>query len=268
MSRITPAEIDELSQQFEEFRSSDRNGPQAINGFLSGIDEGTRSDPGLVTELVQIDIQLNWMTWDKNIVELVGHTDLNVIRSRFNSIPRLDDYVMLRMGQAGSAEFCAFQSAAQCEMEARNSWGDAIGLFYYNSKYGLELAPDRHHRPNRLICSIDGSSLGRDSPNFSLRGRTVIGRQRQRDPQELFLEQLTEGNRIIIASKLDNRISREQLVVELLNCQYAIVTNLSSQNAVVIANTGTLEPTRSAVLPFDFSIRLPGRRLNLSTSKN
>ncbi len=263
MDPCKPEVIEELSERYERFRNASRKGPSSIDDFLVANHVG-HADPRLISELVQIDIQLNWMSWDKQLANLVGRASPEQIHHSLESIPKLHDYKQLVQGQPGTADFSAFQAAAQCEMEARNSWGDAVGLFYYSSKYRLELAADRYHRPICLTYAIDGTSLGRDTPKFELRGRTVIGRQRRKDPLSLFCEQLPLGNRIVVANHADNKISREQLTVQLLNRRYAVVSNLSTLNPVIIANIGTLGSNQSIIMPFDFSVRLPCRRLHFS----
>lgn len=264
MSSVNDSAIDQLSEAYEEYRTPDRMGPLSILQFLQ--EQGNVADPSprLISDLIQIDIQLNWMAWEKRLPEIVESSNPADLRNRFLQIPRLENYLDVPPWSGCWRNRRAFEAIARCEMESRNSWGDAIGPSYYAAKHGLRLPPDPHHSPNVVFCYFDGSSDGKEVFKFEFRGRTIIGRQRSVDLKQLFCDELPDGNRIVIAGRLELKISREQLLIELLSKRYAIVTNLSSINPLVTVGSGVLGPQCSEVLRIPFGLRLPNRRLSFT----
>jgi hypothetical protein len=263
MSQFSHPSIDLICERFEEFRSSSVSGPLCIQGFLDECAIDLTSFSGLLPELIQIDIQLGWMRWSKQLADLVTQTNAAEIRNMFQRIPRLHDYAPL-FEKSVLTNPQDWITIARNEMESRNSWGDAIGPIYYREKCSIELSRDSMYHPNLMTCYSDDSSDGRSAPRFELRGKTIIGRQRSTDPQSLFCNEFAEGNRIVIADRQDALVGREQLSVELLSPSFAIVSNLSSKNAVLVDHVGQLGPGNCLVLPFGFTIRLPGKRLRFS----
>ena len=258
-------EIDQLSEAYETYRNADRSGPMSVVQFLQEHDHGEKPSSLLISDLVQIDVELNWMVWGKRLPEMVENLDVDTVREKFLRIPRLDDYLEIPLLKMVSQDPPSFQAMACCEMKSRNYWGDAIGPTYYFAKYGLIVPPDPSHAPNWGFCYFDGSSSRKNTFKFEYRGKTIIGRQRSGDVKGLFCEELTDGNRIAIAGRLESKISRMQLSVELLNTQYAIVSNLSSVNPVVKVGLGVLDPNQSEILRIPFSLRLPNRRLSFTS---
>jgi len=257
-------EIDQLSEAYETYRTADRSGPLSVTQFLQQHVRGANPSPSLISELVQIDIELNWVAWEKRLPAMVENLDFDTLRENFLRIPRLDDYLEIPLLKVVSQNQPSLEAIARCEMESRNHWGDAIGPAYYLSKYGMRLPRESCHSPNSVFCYFDGSSSENRIFKFEYRGKTIIGRQRSSDIKELFCEELPDGNRIVIASRFEARISREQLRVELLNKRYAIVSNLSSVNPVVTVGLGVLGPKRSEILRIPFGLRLPDRRLSFT----
>ena len=260
MTKPSITNLDAICEQYEAFRTSLRCGPGSIEEFLGSIEIAQESLPLLVSELAQIDIQLNWMTWDKQLEKRVKERSCQEIETEFLRIPKFSDYASL---VGGAFDSQAISDMAKCEMEARNSWGDAIGPQHY-AKSGIQLATDHHHHPNSLNYIVDGSIVGQNATKFVLRGKTVIGRQRSTDASDLFCEELADGNRIVIANRLEDIISREQLTIQLLSPKFALVTNPSAANSILVANRGQIEPNGSTMLKFDFTIHLPGRRMRFS----
>jgi hypothetical protein len=258
-------DIDSLCEEYEEFRSVDNIGPESIWRFLDRANPNAARDTALLTELVQIDIQLNWMSWDKSLSAISETSSSVTLLGLFLKIPRLRDYINAFPCLTENGAGCLL-ILARCELESRSRWGDSIGCAYYLQNYGVLLEADFHVSPKLVKCMFDGSSIGRSIPCFVLRGRTVLGRQRTRDASDSFCEELVEGNRIVVANKHDTYVSREQLAVQLLNSTHAIVTNLSAANSIIIANVGTVQPNQSVVVKFEFVVRLPNRRLHFSAS--
>lgn len=264
MAPTKHVDIDQLCAVYERYRTADRSGPKSVIQFLQEQGHGGNPAPSLISNLVQIDVELNWMAWEKRLPELVENQDLDTVREQFLRIPRLDDYLEIPALKVVSQDQKSLEAMARCEMESRNYWGDAIGPVFYHAKYGLNLPPDPDHSPNFVLCYLDGSSIGKEVCKFEFRGKTIIGRQRSTDVRQLFCEESPHGNRIVIASHSERKISREQLLVELLNKRYAIVSNLSAINPVVTVGLGVLSPQRSEILQIPFGLRLPDRRLSFT----
>lgn len=265
MTTIAQATIDSLCEAYEEFRSPTNNGPKSIEDFLSQLPHGLQpeqtNDPSLLSELVQIDMQLNWMQWEKNLGELVEQGDPANVRQRMASIPRLPHYTRLVKQPFSPCFLNAINATAQCEMEARDRWGDAVGPNFYKVSYGLELSPNLRHENVAMACRKKGAGL-RECATFTIRGTTNIGRHRSHDAEEPSQRELPEGNRIDIVPQVDDLISREQLLVELLSRKYAIVTNRSTLNPVFVAGAADLAPGDTTILPFNFILKLPRMRLH------
>jgi hypothetical protein len=267
MTEEKQGRIDQLVELYEgQFRTPSKCGPQSIREFRNHYLREIPSAELIVSELIEVDLQLSWMQWDKHLANRPESISADEVAAEFARIPRLEDYAFLVGSPPANTE--PWRTIAKCEMEARYAWGDAIGPVWYMSQFGIQLKADDYFEPSFVHCKSEGSDIASSSPRFLLRGRTIIGRQRSRDQCSCFSEELPTGNRIVVASHRDPKISREQLAVQLLNPQYALVTNLSNLNPVMLVSFGLLEPRQSQVVKFDFSIRLPGRRLYFASSSS
>ncbi len=264
MSETKRFDAEQLVELYERhFRTPTRCGPQSIREFLlhHQVDVATREL--LVSDLIEIDLQLSWMQWDKSIGNRIESTSAEVIDTEFEQIPRLDSYASLLGVPPENTQ--TWRRIAKCEMDARYAWGDAIGPPWYKSQYGIGFQSDSLFEPNVVQCKWENTEAAVSNARYALRGRSIIGRQRSCDRYSSFSEELPTGNRIVVADLRDPKISREQLAVKLLNRKCALVRNLSELNPVMIVANGLLEPQQSQIVKFDFSIRLPGRRLYFYT---
>lgn len=266
MTSLDKAVIDRLCESYEEFRSPTNSGPKYIESFLSylphGLDRDQANDPSLLSELIQIDMQLNWMRWERNLRTLVDQSDASIVRKQMAAIPRLPDYTCLINQESSSDSIEAITATAQCEMEARDRWGDAVGPVFYKAKYGLEVSSKWPHENVVMTCRKKGAGLQSEFPTFTIRGTTNIGRRRSQDAEEFSQNELAEGNRIDIAHRFQDLISREQLTVELLSPKYTIVTNRSALNPVLVANGADLAPGQTTILALNYILKLPHLRLH------
>lgn len=260
MSSLSKFDKKQLVELYEvSFRTPKRCGTESIREFLSLFADGASSDIWLICELIEIDLQLSWMLWDKSLESRAEVVNAEVLEAEFQQIPRLSNYKSLLDAQPANKKL--WEKIAGCELEARYAWGDAIGPLWYQEQFGIQLRADAYYEPNLIHCKLERSAIDVSIASFPLRGRSIIGRQRSGDHCDFFSEELSTGNRIVIAGRRESKISREQLAVQLLSRKHVLVTNLSELNPVVLVASSSLEPRKSKVLKFDFSIRLPGRCL-------
>ena len=176
-------------------------------------------------------------------------------------MPSVDKYSSLFRSQS---EFTAsLDELAHCEFACRSQWGDSIGSRYYEHHLGISIRDPGQPKLRQMLCEFD-SSLNNANVVFPLNGKNAIGRQRSTDKLSSFVELLPDGNRIVVADRREAEISRNQLDVQLLTNKYAIATNLSSVNPVLLSDSTKLQPSECRLLSFPFSIGLPGRRLIFS----
>lgn len=251
-------EIDRFTEQYEAIRLEEAGGPELIARFLKSVGLTTATCSRLISELIQVDIEIAWMAWEKQLPGLATTLDVAAVQGHFDQICRFENYSSLIDGATLGPLWC---EVAQSELIARDTCGDSIGPPYYALQHGLQLSSYRYHEPIMARCEMDGSSHRPHQSEFMLRGRTLFGRQRSSDSKDSFVEQLAHGNRIVIANRMEAQISREQLSVQLLTPSHAIVTNLCHTNPVVLAPNSMIEPSASRFAEFPFVVRLPGRRL-------
>lgn len=261
MTVTTKVDFDSICEHYESIRSSGYHGPDAINAFLQQFYPSMSSERKLIGELAQIDLQLSWMNWDKRLKSKVETEAIDVVLSDFNRLPTLDSYLKLVPTDTPEVREI-LRDIAKCEMESRATWGDSIGPAHFVSKYELELTPMKRSRNHFVIVHPEVPRPNVASARFEIRGRSVIGRQRTSDTSDLFCEQRSDGNRIVVADLQQAFVSREQISLLLLNPRFALLTNIGSKSPVLIAGYGKVNPGDSMILSFDFIVRLPNCRLH------
>ena len=234
-------------------------GPDSIRNILKNAGHWPTDCTELLSELIQIDIDRIWMSWNKILPKLAEKASASEILEAFQLLPRLENYFDQCLPGMSPIQF---GELANREFRARTSWGDAIGPAHYEQDFGLVVSAKPHQTPCLVRCDVDGSSHFQMNEAFPLRGRTILGRQRSRDTGSYLLEELPAGNRIVIAGRVESKISREQLAVQALTPSYALISNLSSINPVVMSSGCLVETNTSKIAEFPFLIQLPGRRLH------
>lgn len=256
MTQMANSEIDDHCERFDSEWSREISDSTGIQCFLSRIGVSHVDNPRLLHELVKISIERNWMAWDKRLPAVADRLTVSEVLDEFQRIPRLDNYQTLF---AGTADFESYlNELATCELQCRALWGDAIGTLHY-SDLGIDISCRVSGAQRKLRCVYYNQSRKAASV-FWLRGCSYIGRQRSTDTQECFCSELKDGNRIVIAGRMEAEISRSQLEIQLLNPGYAIVTNLSQINPLHL-NDKLLQPMENMMASFPFAIQLPGRKL-------
>ena len=261
MIELSEKRIDDLSEMFESQWDFDTAGPVGILQFLRDEDRNVQADRRLAIALIQVDIERSWLTWCYQVEKVGKETVPAQLNDQLSQMPSVNKYSGLFSSQS---EFTAsLDELAHCEFACRSQWGDSIGSRYYQHHFGISIRDSGQTQLRQVRCEFD-SSLNNADVVFPLNGKNAIGRQRSTDKLSSFIERLPDGNRIVVADRREAEISRNQLDIQLLTNKYAIATNLSSVNHVLLSDFTQLQPSESRLLSFPFSMKLPGRRLVFS----
>lgn len=257
--------FDSLLEQFEDMWSFEASGADSVWRFVNSFAREKICEVeelhDLTAELVQIDIERWWMHWEKLVAELSFETPPEQLLRLFSKRATVENYLGILPGPPKNTEFWA--RLIETETSARDRWGDQIGVTYFNKRFGLEMQTAQANGQVVLRCDLENQN--QTPPHcqlrLPLRGSTLIGRQRSYDPSALMVQENEEGNRIVVASRQDVTISREQLTVQLLCPNLAIVQNVSQVNAIVISPHRILPIQERTVVELPFAVKLHGRKL-------
>ena len=261
MIELSEQRIDDLSEEFESCWDFKTAGHVGLLNFLASQELEAQVDRRLAVVLIQVDIERSWMAWSKHVEKIGNETDAVQLIEQLSQMPSIDKYSDLFRSQSEFTD--SLDELASCEFACRSQWGDSIGSRYYEHHFGISITDSDQSQLRQVRCEFD-PSLRNANVAFPLNGKNALGRQRSTDKLSSFVEQLPDGNRIVVADRLDAEISRNQLDVRLLTHKYAIATNVSSVNPVLVSDFTKLQPSEGRLLSFPFSIGLPGRKLFFS----
>ena len=254
-----------ICERFDDEWSLENAGPRGLRGFLQQVGLAFHRDQSLLSELIQIDIERTWMSWAKRLRATDGPIPAAELEERFQRLNRLTDYADLTSAGWSDAKFWA--EIAQCEVDSRDQWGDAIGPLHYAHHFQLSVSQTKRRHSHRMRCLLEGAKMTDAVEGLPLRGSTKIGRRRRTEDGDETLIESPDGNRIVVATKLETQISREHLAVQLLSPDYAIVKNISHVNPVRIkSDKSMLNPREASALSFPFTLQLAGRQLQFFRS--
>jgi len=258
---MTHDELDDLCEQFEDSWDASNTGFEAIRSFVSGLPNGTQSSNQLMMSLAQTDMEMSWVTWDKELHNLVDSTQPEVLLEKFDRLPRARNYFELFDSSPPSVQH--LNQLVRIEADCRTLFGDCMSDAYYQHSYGVGFNHISRSSPRSVNCRFfEATSLS--DFKLPLRGRCVLGRQRTSDLQSRSLEELSKGIRIVIAGRQESEISREQLACQLISNKIAVVKNLSSVNPLLFGSGKQLACFEAVVLKFPFTIELPRRLLTFA----
>ncbi len=272
MSDCGHDEFNTLCDRFESIWNFETSGAASIRQFLETCAGGLLPDSDelsrLVSELVQIDIERWWMSWQQKVESSVAQATPAEILELFNQRATLENYLELLPHAPSNTAF--WQKLAECEVNARDRWGDKISGAYFKHRFGVTLLAGLGERTlssypsNPKIFAIrDG--VHRASENSASRlpvcGLTLFGRQQPFDAADWMVQELAHGNRIVIAGREESTISREQLSLQLLTPDFAILTNLSKVNPFIILPNRILATGQSVFVRFPTAVKLTGRTI-------
>jgi len=261
MIELSEQRIEDLSEKFESCWSFTTAGPGGLVDFLAVEELEAQVDRRLAVVLIQVDLERSWMAWCNHVAELSKETDAAHLNEELSQMPSIDKYSGLFHSQLEFTD--SLDELSHCEFACRSQWGDSIGSRYYEHHFDIAIRNSGQVKLRQVLCEFD-PSFKSTNVAFPLNGRNTIGRQRSTDKHSTFVEQLPDGNRIVIADRREAEVSRNQLDVRLLTPKYAIATNVSNVNPVLLSDFTKLQPSECRLLSYPFSIGLPGRRLVFS----
>lgn len=259
---------DQLQDQFEEMWSFESCGVDFIKRFINTFLSGEVREKGcegkelsdFICDLVEIDLERWWTAWE----ETVKRRDTNITAEQllqiFSRRATLENYLEILSGPIKDDPYWA--RLIDFEVRTRDRSGDQIGVAYFNQRFDLHLEPSKRDTETVLRIDLENQDFPGRSCMYSVRGCTLVGRQRSFDPANSMVEVRAEGNRIVVAdAKEEVMISREQMTIQLLTPSVAIVKNVSGKNAFTVSPDLVLPIQRSAIVEIPFSVKLPGRKL-------
>jgi len=252
-------EHEEICDTFERGWTPQNRGPAEIQGFLDK-NLAKPFNAALVSDLIQIDLERSWMTWESDLSQSHANVGSEEILKRFADLPRLMDYRRL-FGDVRLSE-PHFSQLVQIEYELRNQCGDMIGPAYYQHFFGVNVSDDWGPVLRRVHCNGSEAWCRTLAGGIPLRGRNVLGRRRSTDGPDLDFESKPEGNRIVVAPRSESRVSRIQASVQMLSLNVACLSNDGSLNAIAISDGAPLKPGELRIIAFPFWLRLPNLMLN------
>jgi len=211
-----------------------------------------------LADLITIDIERSWMAWNRWLP--TRHTDANPdqVMMVFDFLPTMEAYIELLGDVSPKAGY--WNDIAESEYAARHEWGDSIGVEHYRRKFGLELRCDMAKSTHHVRIGWRSRHEGvADTQSFPLRGRLTIGRRRSCDPIDQRLFEFLDGQRLVVAERTENNISREQLWVQLLNPKLAAICNTG--NSPMEFSKNLLPSNKKTLAEFPFTIEIDGKKL-------
>ncbi|MCC6511793.1 MAG: hypothetical protein IT423_22015 [Pirellulaceae bacterium] len=258
MSELSPSP-EKLSGRFLADWHADASGPAGIAQFCQRNGLSSTQQPTLVFQLICIDLEKNWSTWSEK-VQLRMHSvqRADELLDMWKQLPRFQSYAPLFAGPDEIAPFWSELAGHECY--CRDRWGDAVGPPYYQHHFQIKTSEYLRRTRRLMRCELE-SNEEFSQVLFPLRGCNEVGRQRTRDDEGYFHEPKPDGNRIVVANRLEADISRDQLAIQLLSPMVAVIINRSQVNSIRVSPDKVLPIDGRTAVTFPFTIQLPGRRL-------
>ncbi len=246
--------MDTLIDRFEE-ESEDKAivGPADVERFLEALDEDVPSDPTFIFELSKIALELSWMRWPERLNCFAEKLSPEDVFQKLRNLPTAQDFFPLFTNDVRAR----VDALAESEFRLRSTYGDCIPAEHYAATYSTTICTPMTRNLRRVTSDFRSASL-----NATLHGLCLFGRQRSTDPDDLQVEKRPEGRRIIIAPRRENRVSRNQMSLQLLSPDFAILQNTSTTNKLALEHREMLDLGEKRLVRFPFVITLPHQRLN------
>ncbi len=241
-------DIDGLCEAYESTWTAQRCGKVRVLEFLAEHQRDPSQDIALLSSIVSVDIERAWLHWRQRL-KLAAPQEAKQLLSDLQMLPTLADYKSWI-----ECHGCdKWAETAQSECEARNAWGDAIGVQHYQHEYGIQVKSIEH--PQRRYVELKTEHDAKDcSMRFPVQGSMILGRQTSADQGPYVLHEEQLKRRLTIANRLEDRVSRQQLELQLLSPEYAILTNRGRANSVYTGGGYALPAGEPVLLQFPFRL--------------
>lgn len=213
----------------------------------------------LALELAWIDMELRWRAWDSASPSLIGK-GRDTIVARWNCVPTEGDYreVLETLLGPDILDDLTGSMLAECAFTSRCLYGDLPHPHLFPS-LTAEVVSSVLSMVDRLSVSLYED--GRLSWQGASWGRLTGGRRRRGEP-EPFEWTKDVPPKIVIASRSNRRISRNQFCVETFSRRCAVVSNPSHNRVILVDRSIQLAPGGSLVVSPPFDIRLESLELH------
>lgn len=252
---------DDLCEQYRSRWTVAASGVANVAGFITSTTTSSlaETDRGFVVRVIQVDLEQSWSHWSNFAEEQVRQSiSPDLLVEQWKQLPRFQNYAELFNGPE---EMCRYWAQlANIEAVCRDRWGDAIGTHFYQHYFEVATNGLARRQRRHVRCEFDHNE-DFSQVLFPLRGRNEIGRQRSRDTEPYFYECNPDGNRIVVANRYESEVSREQLTLQVLTPNVAVIINRSGVNSIRLAANTVLSPGTKACAIFPFTIQIPGRKL-------
>ena len=182
-------------------------------------------DNNILARAIAIHCQHCWHQWGKFIELATDDRPAQYFIETLNRIPRLNDYLdAFNL----SPKFLKQQHGlVEQEYYYRNHYGDGVAAEYYEIKYGIQVTPIPSI--TKLKFQPNANQPSPQSHQFDFVGEISIGRQRRGEPQPTYLTSSNLHQRLIIARRDENLVSRYQMMLQRLSPNFVAITNTSEQ---------------------------------------
>jgi hypothetical protein len=224
-----------------------------LPAFFATASTGCASDVDrrqLLIELIKIDLEHRWRAQGSSVERPeLREESLHGIPLR----PRLEDYRRQFPELLRSDNFPDDLIAE--EFRVRHRWGDRPPMDEYVRRFGTsrsflgEVLDELTGEFGPLLLKVYREQmLVFQCP---VRDRFELGRQRRNEPPPFQWHDGDDARRLIIATRQENRISRQQLRVSVVSTELLQLKNVSSKDNVVILPEIGLKPreTRTFGIP-------------------
>ncbi len=249
--------MEEVCEEFEsQWRRYPGHAAERIQAFLNRYSIDHTSRRSLVGVLAEVDLERDWMWWKKWLaIEGESLTPADVM-AEYSKNAKASDYRSLFGDPTLDPEI--EQRLRNVEMKCREIWGD--------DPYPVSLP---HLHEDKTFITKSWISIHFDEPTDKLRcpfkGVIELGRQRSTELVERQWVRDGGNSRIILANRDDIRYSRRQCSLQKLSPDFAMVTNLSQVNPLIISPDVILGASESILCRLPFHIRIPDIRIDVES---
>jgi len=189
------------------------------------LEQSEITDNHILARAIAIHCQHCWHQWGKFIELATDDRPAQYFIDSLSRIPRLNDY--LDAFNLSPKFLKHHHGLVEQEYYYRNHYGDGVAAEYYEIKYGIQVPPIPSI--TKLKFHPNANQPSPQYHQFDFVGEISIGRQRRGEPQPTYLTSSNLHQRLIIARRDENLVSRYQMMLQRLSPNFVAVTNTSEQ---------------------------------------